>query len=223
VGGYRFTPIDKTLERFGPAGLYTHSLMRFKPELTRQLDPAIELGRSFVALPFQRDYAPLLLLWKGIGAWIAAHPRYIRLFGLVSMSADYQPLSRELVASFIKQNLYRPELAALTRPRLPYAPAYRPSRLDPLTWRYGNDLEHVSGWVSELEPDGKGLPVLIRQYAKLGGFFFGFNVDPSFGHALDALVCVDLRQTDPRLLARTMGAEQARQFQAFHSAVPSLA
>ena len=221
VGGYRFVPIDQALERFGPTGLYSHGLMRFKPGLLQQLDPAIELGRSFVALPFQRDYAPLLLLWKGIGAWIAAHPRYLRLFGLVSMSADYQPIARELVASFIKQSLYRGDLAALTRPRHPYGPAYRPSRFDPLTWRYGKDLDHVSGWVSELEPDSKGLPVLFRQYAKMGGFFFGFNVDPSFGDALDALVCVDLRQTDPRLLARTMGAEQARSFLAFHAAVPS--
>jgi hypothetical protein len=70
--------------------------------------------------------------------------------------------------------------------------------------------------VSELEPDGKGLPVLFRQYANLGGFFFGFNVDPSFGDAMDGLVCVDLLQTEPRMLARTMGAEASREYLAWH-------
>jgi putative hemolysin len=218
VGAYRFTPLDRALARDGLEGLYTHSLLRFKPALLSELDPALELGRSFVAQPFQRSYAPLLLLWKGLGAWVAAHPRYRRLFGVVSMSADYQPLSRELVASFVKQHLYRGDLARLTRPRRPYGPAYAPSRHDPMTWRLGAHMEEMDGWVSELEPDGKGMPVLFRQYARLGGIFFGFNVDPEFGNALDGLVCVDLLKTDPRILARSMGADAAERFIGWHRA-----
>jgi len=216
VGGYRFIPLDQALAHEGLDGLYTHSLLRFKPALLNELDPALELGRSFVAQPFQRGYAPLLVLWKGLGAWVAAHPRYRRLFGAVSMSADYQPLSRELVASFVKQHLYRGDLARLTRPRRPYGPAYAPSRHDPLTWRLGAHMDEMNDWVSDLEPDGKGMPVLFRQYARLGGIFFGFNVDPEFGGALDGLVCVDLLKTDPRMLARTMGAPAAERFLGWH-------
>ncbi|HTB34749.1 MAG TPA: glycerol acyltransferase, partial [bacterium] len=67
-----------------------------------------------------------------------------------------------------------------------------------------------------LEPDGKGVAVLCRQYAKLGGVFFGFNVDPAFGDALDGLVSVDLLKTDERMLARTMGAEAAARFLGWH-------
>jgi hypothetical protein len=128
------------------------------------------------------------------------------------MSAEYQDLSRELAASFIKQHLYRGDLARLTRPRRPFKPGYVPGRLDDMTWRFGGDLDRLSQWISELEPDGKGLPVLLRQYARLGGTFFGFNLDPQFGGALDALVCVDLVHTEPRLLARHMGAENAARF-----------
>jgi putative hemolysin len=218
VGAYRFTPLDRALALHGLGGLYTHSLLRFKPALLNELDPALELGRSFVAQPFQRSYAPLLLLWKGIGAWVALHPRYRRLFGVVSMSADYQPLSRELVASFVKQHLYRGDMARLARPRRPFAPAYAPSRHDALTWRLGAHMDEMNDWVAELEPDGKGMPVLFRQYARLGGVFFGFNVDPEFGDALDGLVCVDLLKTDPRMLARTMGGEAAERFLAWHQA-----
>jgi putative hemolysin len=216
VGAYRFTPMDRALGLFGLEGLYTHTLLRFKPELLNELDPALELGRSFVVPEFQRSYAPLLLLWKGLGAWVAAHPRYRRLFGVVSMSAEYQPLSRELVASFIKQHLYRGDLARLTRPRRPYGPAYTASKHDPLTWRLGARLEEMNDWVAELEPDGKGVPVLFRQYAKLGGVFFGFNVDPAFGDALDGLVSVDLLKTDERMLARTMGTEAAERYLGWH-------
>jgi putative hemolysin len=216
VGGYRFAVVDRALGLGAPERLYSHSLLRYRPGLLDRLDPALELGRSFVAQEYQRSYAPLQLLWRGIGAWIAANPRYRRLFGLVSMSSGYQPLSRELAASFIKQHLYRGDLARLTRPRRPYLPAYIPSRHDDLTWRLGGDLDRLSGWISEIEPDGKGLPVLFRQYARLGGVFFGFNVDPDFGGALDALVCVDLCATEPKLLERHMGAPQARTFLAWH-------
>jgi hypothetical protein len=212
AGAYRFAPLDEVLQAQGMAGLYTHSLLRFKPELLQQLQPALELGRSFVAPDFQRGYGPLLLLWRGLGRWIAAHPQYRRLFGLVSMSADFQPLSRELLASFVKQHCYRPDLARLTRPKRPFGPAYVPNRHDALTWRLGGDLDEISDWVSELEPDGKGLPVLIRQYVGLGAYFFAFNVDPSFGGALDGLICVDLVHSDPRMLARTMGPEAAAAF-----------
>jgi len=79
-------------------------------------------------------------------------------------------------------------------------------------------MEEMSDWVAELEPDGKGVPVLFRQYAKLGGVFFGFNVDPAFGDALDGLVSVDLLKTDERMLARTMGAGAAARFLAWHQA-----
>jgi hypothetical protein len=42
-----------------------------------------------------------------------------------------------------------------------------------------------------------------------------FSVDPDFGNALDGLVAVDLRQTDPRLLNLYMGQHA---YQRFHAA-----
>jgi hypothetical protein len=43
-----------------------------------------------------------------------------------------------------------------------------------------------------MEGDGKGVPILLRQYLKLNARLIGFNVDPNFRNALDALMMVDL-------------------------------
>lgn len=66
--------------------------------------------------------------------------------------------------------------------------------------------------MAEIEPDAKGIPVLLRQYLKMGGQLLGFNVDPEFSDVLDGLIMVDLHHTDPRLLARYMGPEAARRY-----------
>ena len=71
--------------------------------------------------------------------------------------------------------------------------------------------------MAEVE-SGRGIPVLLRQYLKLGGRIAAFNLDPDFGNCLDGLICVDLRATDQRVLARFMGSENARRFQALHAA-----
>jgi hypothetical protein len=54
--------------------------------------------------------------------------------------------------------------------------------------------------------------VLIRQYLKMGGRHLGFNVDPSFSNALDALILADLRKAPPALLERCMGRLSAKAF-----------
>jgi hypothetical protein len=47
------------------------------------------------------------------------------------------------------------------------------------------------GIFSDLEPSRVGIPVLLRQYLKLGGKLLGLNVDPEFLDALDGLIVVD--------------------------------
>jgi hypothetical protein len=70
-----------------------------------------------------------------------------------------------------------------------------------------SDSDEVSSLVADIEPDQKGLPVLIRQYLKLGAKFLSFNGDPQFSDSLDGLIVVDLAQTEPRVLERYMGKE----------------
>lgn len=78
------------------------------------------------------------------------------------------------------------------------------------------DLDELSQPITTIEADGKGLPILLRQYAKIGGKMVGFNVDRKFSNVLDGLVVVDLRQTDATVLDRYMGREDARRFRQAH-------
>ncbi len=74
-----------------------------------------------------------------------------------------------------------------------------------------NDPDDVSALVSDVE-GGTSIPVLLRQYLKLGGKIIGFNVDPDFGNCLDGLILVDLMQSEPKVLSRFMGKDGVRTF-----------
>ena len=67
--------------------------------------------------------------------------------------------------------------------------------------------------IAGLEPDGKGAPVLLRQYLRLGGRVLGFNIDPEFANSLDCLILVDLRKTEPRVLRKYMSESAWATFQ----------
>jgi hypothetical protein len=79
-----------------------------------------------------------------------------------------------------------------------------------------NNLDELAEPISDVEEDGKGLPILIRQYDKVGGKLVGFNLDRKFSDVVDGLVIVDLRQTDPTVLERYMGKEGYAGFRRFH-------
>ena len=207
VGAYRLGLADDIVTSFGRRGLYTWSLFRYRRQLLARLGPAIELGRSFVRAEYQRSYSPLLLLWKGIGHFVAAHPRYRVLFGPVSISGDYETTSQQILVEFLRRNNALPELARFVRPRRPFGAS---GNITPPA-----DLDAVSELVSSIEKDGKGIPVLLRQYLKLGGRILGFNVDPQFNNALDGLIMVDLDETDPHVLAKYMGRAEAARFIAY--------
>jgi hypothetical protein len=92
IGGYRIGQTDLILAAKGPQGLYTSTLVDYRPQLLRRLNPAIELGRSFVAPQHQKAYAPLLLLWRGIGQFILRHPHYRHLYGPVASATHISRL-----------------------------------------------------------------------------------------------------------------------------------
>ncbi len=217
AGAYRFAGTDEVLAIQGAGGMYTASQFRIKHGFWDRLGPALELGRSFVRPRYQKSYQPLLLLWKGLAEYVARNPRYSMLFGCVSISGDYHPLSREIMVTFLRRHSFDAELARLVRPTRP-PKGGQLSRLDlsvpDSAFRDPSDLGDL---VAEVE-SGRGIPVLLRQYLKLGGRIAAFNLDPDFGNCLDGLITVDLRSADQRVLARFMGSEGARRFLEHHAA-----
>ncbi|MEM1166805.1 MAG: GNAT family N-acyltransferase [Planctomycetota bacterium] len=216
AGGYRLGPTDTAVDRFGLDGLYVHTLFELTPALIDQISPALELGRSFVVSDYQKGYAPLMLLWRGIGAYCAANPRYRRLFGPVSISADYSDISRELLVRFLTESVHLPKLAKLIRPRNPIKTPRRHGLKRAGVSRVARSLDEVNQLVREIERDGKPMPVLLRQYLKLNAKLLGFNVDSDFGDVVDGLMYVDLVSVDQRILEKYMGKDAAEQFLAAH-------
>lgn len=216
VGAYRLGQTDVLLPRFGQQGLYTSTLFTYETGLLEYLTPALELGRSFVRPEYQKAYLALFLLWKGIAQFVVRHPRYKRLFGAVSMSNEYNGLSLQLLVSFLQLNKSSPDLARLVRAKNP--PPMRPAAGREMSrhWLQGKEIDDVAALISEIEAGQKGVPILLKQYLRLGGTVLGFNRDVRFGGVIDGLVLVDLTRTSQKVLARYMGRRGAASFLAYH-------
>ncbi len=216
VGAYRLGLTDQILPETGPRGLYTSTLFRYRPGYLRQLGPAIEMGRSFIRPEYQRKYQSLLLLWRGIGEFVARNPQYPMLFGPVSISRDYQTLSRDLMVRFLRSHNSSRWLGWQVRPCQPPRHSHAPG-LNPRWFaRTIRSIDDVSALVSEIEHDGKGIPILLRHYLKLNARLVSFNVDPAFSDVLDGLILVDMRRSEPQLLKRFLGADAWKNFADFH-------
>ncbi len=204
VGSYRLGLSDELLADHGASGLYTSGIYDFAPEFWRRVSPALELGRAFVQARYQKGYAPLLLLWRGIGAFVVRHQRYRLLFGTVSISADHHATSVRLMVDHLQSHCLATELAPFVRSRRPWRAA-RGERHG-VRWQPQQiaQLQDVSAMVRELEVGRLGVPVLLEQYLKLGARLLGVNVDPDF-HTIDALVVVDLVRAPKHLLQRYLG------------------
>jgi len=223
VGGYRLGPTDRILPLKGKHGMYTSTLFDFKGDFFRRMDPALEMGRSFIRAEYQRKPTSLPLLWRGIGRYVARFPHYHLLFGPVSINPEYGQASKQLILSYLQNNRSADDLAPLVRGKNPpRAMSLHADDLEVLQ-KSAFDLEHVSGLVSDLEPDAKSLPVLLKHYLKLNGRLIAFNVDESFGGCLDGLIVVDLTTTDSKLLAAYMGDEGAKAFLDYHDCDPTQA
>ena len=219
VGGYRLGMADRIVEEHGVKGLYTRTVFKFDERFLNRIQPALELGRSFVRPEYQRAYTSLLLLWKGISAFIGKHPRYRILFGPVSITNEYREISRNMIIESLKRIRMSSDLADLVKPKLPPRPP-RLSEWGLLEYRdFFDDMDTVSGLVEDMEPDHKGIPVLLRQYLKLGGRLVAFNVDPDFSFVVDGLILVDLKSADPKTLRRYMGNEASESYMRYHGLV----
>jgi putative hemolysin len=222
VGAYRLGKSDIILEQLGKHGLYTSTLFKYRKKLLKRISPALEMGRSFIRKEYQRSYSSLLVLWKGLAHYIAKNPDYKILFGPVSINSEYQSTSRQLLVGFLKQNESLPDLAKLVKAR-------KPMRTNPIrTWKLRKmktavkDLDDVESLIADIETNLTGIPILLRQYLRLGGKLLAFNIDPDFSYVLDGLILVDLTKTDPKVLERYMGRENMKAFHAYHRVQPGL-
>lgn len=221
VGAYRLGLTDIILQNQGAKGLYTTTLFKFKRPLLNMLHNAIEIGRSFVRSEYQKEYSCLSLLWRGIGHFVVLHPKYKILFGPVSISQDYHNFSKKMIVQFLRQNKLHPELARYVKARAPYR-ALRTAKAERQTFAaLVNDVDDVSLLISEIEKDGKGIPILLKHYLRLNARILSFNVDRQFSNVIDSLILVDMTKSDGKLLGRFMSPQGYKTFAQYHGVIPN--
>ena len=191
AGAYRIGFGDVLLDNRGFEGFYTYTLVEFSRRLNEVLRQSIELGRSFVVPGYQRRSQTLLLLWRGILHVLLRNPSYRYLMGPVSMSGGYAMAAKWLLIDYIKANHWNAELARYVVPRNGVGALGRPA-VDEEMIRRIVSTDEIDKLIRDVEPSGQGMPVLMKKYLQLGGRVMGFNIDPLFNDALDAMLILDL-------------------------------
>lgn len=202
IGAYRMGQTDIILEKQGVGGLYLNRIFDLSRAFLDKMAPGLEMGRSFIVPEYQRHPHGLYLLWRGIGQFAVQHPRYRYLYGTVSLSNLYHPLSLDLIRRVLAppggQN--RP----LVRPRFPMK-----SHLPPDVTEYLKEhplgREELNHWVRELENGRREIPVLVKQYARLGAEFYDVSLDRNFKDTPGLMLSVHLPSMPTRYLKMYLG------------------
>ncbi len=203
VGAYRMGQTDRLLSRGGLEQLYLSRVFDFGDEFANRYSACLEMGRSFIVPQWQRSYQSLLLLFKGIGAFVKQHRRYRTLYGTVSLSRQYDPLSVLLIEQFLV------DAGESVTAKTPFVQPLPPELEDYLGACDNLTREQrlaVLEWlVRQIEEDGKGLPVLLKQYHHMGARFHGLALDSGFAHTPGLLLSAHIPSVPPKLLKRYLG------------------
>ncbi|MDT8451994.1 MAG: GNAT family N-acyltransferase [Gammaproteobacteria bacterium] len=210
IGGYRAANISEVMQQQGLNGLYSHSLFHYDEAFIQALGGAIEVGRSFVCVDYQRNLRALDLLWRGIGAFVVQNPDCHTLFGCVSISRRYSPLARALLADTLLTNhTADSNIRLLVRPISPLSTQDRP--WDRALMATLSSVAIINKLLGHSDAENR-VPTLIRHYLSLNGKFIDFSLNHGFNEALDGLIMVDLRLAPQKYLDRYLGKPEAKSF-----------
>ena len=111
IGGYRYLEGTKwDLDDKGQPKLATSHMFHFSEKFLKEYMPyTIELGRSFVSLPYQssrmgaKSLFALDNLWDGLGALTVIMPNVRYFFGKMTMYPSYIREGRDMILYFLKK------------------------------------------------------------------------------------------------------------------------
>ena len=111
IGGYRYLEGTKwEMDAQGQPILATSHMFRFSEKFLREYMPyTIELGRSFVSLPYQssrmgaKSLFALDNLWDGLGALTVVMPNVKYFFGKMTMYPSYIREGRDMILFFLQK------------------------------------------------------------------------------------------------------------------------
>lgn len=204
VGAYRCGLGKDIIQSHGMSGFYLAELFDFDTSLEPMFENSIELGRAFIVPKYQRHPASLLLLWKGIIASVFKE-KVGYIMGGVSISNTFSELSKSLITQFMKSYHYDYEVARHVSAKQPYHIALTEEQEEFLNSEIGGDINRLDKLIEELElQPGMRIPVLLKKYLKQNAKIIGFNIDPQFNNALDALMYLDVQKLPQETLQGTL-------------------
>ncbi len=195
VGSYRLGLGDDLYKQFGKKGFYLNQLFKLKKPFAPILRESIELGRSFIALDYQKKPLSLMLLWKGINEFLKQNKgRYNYMIGPVSISGEFSNLSKDLLVAYIRHNHYDKALSKMVKPRKKYKYQYTGEDKKLLLEKHIDDIKLLDNFIGDIETNHAKIPVLIKKYLKLKGKIIAFNVDPKFNNSLDGFLILNINE-----------------------------
>ena len=188
IGGYRYMEgTSWDLDEKGQPILATSHMFHFSEKFIEEYMPyTIELGRSFVSLPYQsskmgaKSLFALDNLWDGLGALTVIKPNVKYFFGKMTMYPSYIRKGRDMILYFLKK--YFDDKEQLILPMKPLKIESDPSELEKIFTghNFKEDYRILNGEIRKL---GYNIPPLVNAYMNLSPTMklFGTAINYGFG------------------------------------------
>ncbi len=200
IGGYRYLEgTSWDLDEKGQPILATSHMFHFSDKFIEEYMPyTIELGRSFVSLPYQsskmgaKSLFALDNLWDGLGALTVIKPNVKYFFGKMTMYPSYIRKGRDMILYFLKK--YFDDKEQLILPMKPLKIESDPSELEKIFTghNFKEDYRILNGEIRKL---GYNIPPLVNAYMNLSPTMklFGTAINYGFGDVEETgiLIAID--------------------------------
>ncbi len=188
IGGYRYLEgTEWEMDENGQPKLATSHMFHFSERFLKEYMPyTIELGRSFVSLPYQsskmgaKSLFALDNLWDGLGALTVIKPNVRYFFGKMTMYPSYIRKGRDMILYFLKK--YFDDKENLIIPMKPLELESDPTELEQLF--NGKDFKDDYRILNhEIRKLGYNIPPLVNAYMNLSPTMklFGTAINYGFG------------------------------------------
>ncbi len=199
IGGYRYLlGTDWQYDANGQPILATSHMFRFSEKFIREYAPwTVELGRSFVSLPYQsskkgaKSLFALDNLWDGLGALPVIRPNIKYYFGKMTMYPSYIRKGRDMILYFLKK--YFDDKEDLIIPMKPLKIETDVQELDALFC--GNSFkEDYLILNAQIRQMGYNIPPLVNAYMGLSPTMklFGTAINDGFGDVEETGILIAL-------------------------------
>ena len=189
VGCYRLGIGSEIVPKYGIKGFYVSTLVNISESFIPYLEHTIELGRSFVALDYQKEVLPLVSLLRGLSDVVVRYPNIKHFIGPVSISSWYPKFYQSMIVKYVtEKHPVSDDLAHMATPMTPFRPDFLKVDADVLMRGNMDSIDKFDKFMFRLSNGQYRLPTLFKKYLKLNAKFLCFNVDPDFNDTLDSLL-----------------------------------